>query len=78
MAKQNCEGLLTVDGVNGGGEGEISIKNKFVNLGFGGKISIKNKFLNLGFGGPCHWYKLFQFVYKNCSLNIYTLSFLLK
>ena len=51
MAKQNCEGLLTVDGVNGGGEGEISIKNKFFNLGFGGKISIKNKFLNIGFGG---------------------------
>ena len=63
MAKQNCEGLLTEDGVNGGGKGEISIKNKF---------------LNLGFGGPCHWYKLFQFVCKNCSLNIYTLSFLLK
>ena len=53
---------------------KISIKNKFLNLGFGDKISIKNKFLNLEFGGPFHWYKLFQFVCKNCSLDIYTLS----
>ena len=46
MAKQNCEGLLTVDGVNGGGEGEISIKKKFVNLGFGGvKFQLRTSFL---------------------------------
>ena len=46
MAKQNCEGLLTVDGVNGEG-GEISIKNKFKLRVWGGgvKFQLRTSFL---------------------------------